>query len=310
MEKISVFGASGFIGSSLVKSLCNQNVLINTISQSSEIPGVIPTSHLRNFKLNLENAQAWPDEIFDVDTIYYLISPTTPSSGQKNLLEDISLNLKEGVRLFERIKNPKTHLIFASSGGTIYGSTDDRPAIESHPTNPICGYGIIKLTLEKYIQMITREGRFKSSILRIANPYGPWNFSKVPFGVINVFINNLATSKPITLMGARTSQRDYIYINDLVEILNLVRNNPNAENDLFNVGTGNGTTLLDIISQLQRIHDFEFTEVASRSFDLAHNILDISKIKSKLGWTPKTKLEEGIAATYQWRITQDKAPRG
>ena len=306
MGKISILGASGFIGSHLMKSLSTETDLINAVSRSGVFPATsVKTKH---FKLSLETVETWPEEIFDVDTIYYLISSSTPGSGQKDLSGDIALNLQQAVKLFERIRNPHTHVIFASSGGTVYGDEGGKPHSEQDATDPICGYGIVKLALEKYLQMMAREERLKYSILRLANPYGPWNIEsatadKNPFGVISVFINNLAKGKPIQLIGSQDSKRDYIYIDDLIEALNKVRKNPLARNQIYNIGTGLGTSLSEIVQNLQSLQKFEPTMLPARAFDVAQNVLDISKIKNELGWSPRTGLSDGISTTFKWRMS-------
>ena len=297
--KISVLGHSGFIGSQLVNKLLMAGHQLNLIAPEKYQEDKKSALY---FNLDMKAMADWPSEIWDVDVVYDLMSATTPASSQIQIDKDIQLNLESRIKALTKLNKKSLHYVFISSGGTVYGESQELLKGEHHSTNPRCSYGIVKLAVEKYLQMFAYQGHFNYTILRAANPYGPWPSNKAPFGAINTFINNLVLKKDLDIIGTGETLRDYIFIEDLVEIMVRIPTAQQAFNNLFNVGTGKGSSIKDVLKIISSLSSFNSNFLPAREYDLPHSVLDIQKIKKELAWEPQVSLEEGIKKTFHWRM--------
>ena len=192
-------------------------------------------------------------------------------------------------------------MIFASSGGTVYGLPHTVPIDEDHPTNPITSYGVVKLAIEKYMDLFWRLHGLHYTVLRISNPYGPYQNPVGQQGAIAVFLHHLRTGQPITIWGDGRVVRDYIYVSDLVDALVLAAE-VETRRKVLNVGSGHGTSLNELIALMGK-ETGERPEVdylKGRALDVPANVLGISRVREELGWRPRTTLDEGIARTWNW----------
>lgn len=178
----------------------------------------------------------------------------------------------------------------------MYGRVNAIPIPESHPTTPICAYGASKLAVEKYLHIYQNLWGLNSVALRIANPFGPGQLPKPGFGVIATFAKKVIKGEPITIFGDGSVVRDYLFIDDLVDAI-LAAGARVRGAEVINIGSGQGYSLLELIKALhdQLGHKPDVRFESSRSFDVPVCVLDITKAKSELDWTPKTSLQNGIA---------------
>jgi len=190
-------------------------------------------------------------------------------------------------------------IIFPSSGGTVYGYPEPSSINEEHKTNPICSYGICKLMIEKYLYMFNNLYGLDYQILRISNPYGPYH-NALSQGVINVFLSKIIKGETIEIWGDGSICRDYIYIDDVIDILEMMANK-DIDAKILNIGSGEGTSLNNLIKIMKSITgaNFNVEYKEGRKVDVPVNILDISKACKLLDWKPKISLEEGIEITWK-----------
>jgi len=198
------------------------------------------------------------------------------------------------------IKLGTKRIVYLSSGGAVYGNARTNPIDEEHPLNPISSYGIIKATTEMYLSLYQRLHGLKPLILRPSNPYGPRQGHYMAQGVISTFLKKIQKNEGITVYGDGNSTKDYIYINDLINLIYEL-----TIRDLvgvFNLGSGIGTSVNQIIDQIKNITNSkpEINYIDKQSYDVDHFILDISKITNLLGTYQFTSLEEGISKTWYW----------
>jgi len=210
---------------------------------------------------------------------------------------DIRTNVLPTIRLLELAKERGLErLLFASSGGTVYGIPNDRkPLKESDPTNPISAYGVSKLMVEKFVQLFSFNFGLPYVIFRFANPYGPHQSSQGMQGAVSVFLGKAERNEPITIWGDGSTVRDYIYEDDLAEAVLSVLARDRCTG-IFNVGVGKGVTLNEVVQTIEqslgRTANVEYKE--KRMFDVPYNVLDTTRISAETGWKAQTSLIDGL----------------
>jgi UDP-glucose 4-epimerase len=192
-------------------------------------------------------------------------------------------------------------VIFFSSGGTVYGVPQRIPISENHPTDPICSYGIQKLAIEKYLKLFHHLYGLDYAVMRMSNPYGERQRPLASQGAVAVFLYKAMLREPIEIWGDGSVTRDYVHVSDVAGVIPvLVRYS--GKHKIFNIGSGKGTSLLELIKIAETItgDSIEVRFRPARPFDVPVNILDISLAKRALSWTPAVDLEEGARRTLKF----------
>ena len=299
----AVFGGNGFIGSRLVSRLLNLGHSVRIFDRSgSEALQTAWGEKLQIFTGDFSTEPDFHDVLEGSDVVFHLISTTLPNSSNNDPIADVMGNLVPTLRLLEQMRRTGTRkIIFPSSGGTIYGEAARLPIDEAHPTNPIVSYGAVKLAIEKYLSIYRHSFSLRPICLRISNPYGPGFRASSPQGAIGAFLNKALNGQPIELWGTGEVRRDYLYIEDLIDALIL---SAAYDGDVFtfNISTGIGTSLLEVIDHIQAVTGKEVLvhKNPGRSFDVQSNFLSNALAAEKLGWHPETRLRHGIELTADW----------
>ena len=301
---ILVLGGSGFLGGHLIDGLLAEGHCVTSVDVAKERYRQTP-SQVNFIEADFGNrgdlANAFGAKQYDV--VVHLVSTTLPLTSNMDPLFDISTNLIESVALLDLcIKYNVKKFVFFSSGGTVYGNTDISPISEEHPTLPICSYGIVKLAFEKYIQMYHHLYGIDYSILRISNPYGPRQDPRKMQGAVGVFIDKILKNEKITIWGDGSVIRDYIFVGDVIKAALLAINT--KESFLANIGSSSALTLNQLIKTIESVlgvsAEVEYQD--ARKFDTQRMVLDCNLAKSKMGWSPKTNLDDGIKAVSNWLL--------
>lgn len=189
-------------------------------------------------------------------------------------------------------------LVFASSGGTVYGVLTSVPADERDDTRPRCAYGVSKLAVEKYLTLYHDLWRLDCVSLRISNAYGPGQKVGRNFGAISTFAAHVSRGEPITVFGDGSVIRDYIYIDDLIEAI-IAAGRHRGGPRVMNIGSGIGKSLNDIINALGRLSakKIQVNYAAGRDLDVPVSVLNISLAEAILKWKPRTCFEAGMVST-------------
>lgn len=292
-----VLGASGFIGQNLCASLRHSVAKLRGFSrQRRDMDGV------EWLEGDFSNADQIRLAVENVDTVFHLACSTTPASSNKNIESDAAENLMPSIRLLDVCREAKVErIIFVSSGGTVYGEPKQLPIHEGHPTHPICAYGISKLAVEKYFALYERIFGMKAICLRVSNPYGPYQNSAKMQGVIGAFISKALAGQPLEIWGDGSVIRDYIFVEDVIKALKLAANY-NGEHRLFNIGSGVGICLNEIVDLLGNALGRSLNPIhrPSRSVDVSASVLDCRLAHDQLGWRAQTALKDGICHTLDW----------
>jgi UDP-glucose 4-epimerase len=186
-------------------------------------------------------------------------------------------------------------VVFVSSGGTVYGIARQSPIPEDHSTDPICSYGIHKLAIEKYLHLFRAKNALDSIVLRVSNMYGESQGCNRPLGAVAHFTARAVDGVPIEIWGDGAITRDYIHVDDVVSALLSAKSYEGAER-LFNIGTGRGVTLNQLVEMLQNrlSSPVPVNYKPQRGFDVLENVLDVSRAARDLAWTPRVSLEMGL----------------
>lgn len=304
--KCLVLGASGFIGSHLTYRLTSCGIEVITYGRKANISiAKLPLNNVRHIQGDFATETEWERILEDVDICFHLISTTVPKSSNDSPIWDVESNVIGTLRLLEALKRSTSRLIFSSSGGTIYGAVGDKEISEQYPTNPLCSYGITKLTIEKYLSLYRELYGIDSVSLRIANPYGPGQRPNNLQGAVGVFIGRILRGHTIDIWGDGSVVRDYIFIDDVVTAL-IAAANYHGRNNVFNIGSGTGVSLLQLIKAIEDVTNktADIIRHPSRGFDVQRNVLDISLAESELAWKPSIALTVGLQETAKWMDQQ------
>lgn len=297
---ILILGAAGFIGTNLTLRLIkekenqitvvdkNKNWFVNEIVSENLI---IKESSLDiNMDFGILRNQ---------DIVYHLVSTVVPSTSNQHISQDIEANVLFSSHLFDAcVKYGVKKVVFLSSGGTVYGKESKCPLSESTTTNPISSYGVQKITIEKLLYLYNYMYGLDYRIIRLANPYGPYQRPNGILGAVTTFTYKALNGEQIVVFGDGSVIRDFIYIDDAIKgILNIV--NGDNKHRTFNLGCGYGTSikeLLDIIEKSLRLK-LNVVYKSGRSVDVPINYLDISRYEKYYGKLNAISLENGIKKT-------------
>ena len=299
--KCLVLGGAGFIGSHLVERLLEAGHAVRVFdTQDRTGAGAIPRAReaewMRGSFLeprDVERATA------GCDAAFHLAWTTLPKSSNDDPVADVASNLSGTLRLLEAWRRASAgKFVFVSSGGTVYGTPQSVPIAETHPTQPICSYGVTKLAVEKYLELYRVLHGVDYCVLRLANPFGERQRVVTGQGAVTAFLDHARRGEPVEIWGDGRVVRDYLYVGDVADALARTldyRGTPRV----FNIGSGVGRDLNAIVAAIERVvgHPVERRYAPGRSFDVPANVLDISRARAELGWRPVTSFEEGLART-------------
>jgi UDP-glucose 4-epimerase len=190
--------------------------------------------------------------------------------------------------------------IYVSSGGSVYGSSAPELVSEDELLNPISSYGFGKKLAETSIKFLGDIHGLRFTILRPANPIGPWQ-NNLNQGVVSALVRAARSGTTFTLIGDGHVVRDYFDVQDLIQALLVTANNPEVSvGKIWNVGSGRGHSVVEIIELVEYISKSEIKtkRIAARPSDVSRVILDSSAIGDALGWGPKISLETSLTSIW------------
>lgn len=302
--KCLILGGGGFLGSHLCDALLAQGHVVRIFDRPN-------LQRFRRFEAH--EAMEWLEGDFinprqaiqavaGCDIVYHLVSTTLPRSSNENPAYDVETNVVGTLHLLNAARtNGARKVIFVSSGGTVYGVPQVLPIRESHPTEPICSYGIGKLAIEKYLALYKFLHGLEYCVLRLSNPFGERQRVSAAQGAVAVFLYKALRGEAIEIWGDGTVVRDYFYVSDAVSAL-VKAMTFNGEDRIFNIGSGTGMSLNDILAAIEAllgrpVHRYY---LPPRAFDVPVNVLDISRATRSLGWRPEVPFTEGLTRMAQW----------
>lgn len=301
--KVLITGGAGFIGSNVADGLLEKGcevIIVDDLSNGKEenMPkkAKFYKHDIRDEKIQNIFREEKPDiVIHNAAQLSIRVSVEDP-------MMDAGINIMGGLNIINacHIYNINK-IIFASSGGTVYGEQEYFPADENHPTKPISPYGVAKLATENYLYYFYNNYGLKYISLRYGNIYGPRQDPYGEAGVVAIFSKKILEGKNPTINGDGLQTRDYVYISDAVDI-----NVKAIESDftgIINVGTGKETDVVKLFNVLKEISgkkDIEEVHSPPKEGEQRRSLLSYRQAERILGWQPEVSIEEGLKLTYYW----------
>lgn len=294
VNNVLVTGGAGQIGAQLIKKLANNgnNIFILDMNIRQDISIVKLPNKIEYLECDLRkenDLEKIRNKLRDINYVFHLAALV---SNSKDILKDgeeiINSNVKAMINLLKYIGSVRGFCF--SSSMMIYGFPKRLLISEEHRTDPINIYGASKLAAEKYLSIFSRQTGIPCQILRISSVYGS---GKIGPRAIPTFIQAVLNNKSPVIYGDGTVTRDYVYIDDVVDACILAMKK--CVGGVYNIGSGKGYSVKDIASTIIRIVEkdlqVEFRESSQNPLNV---ILDISKAKRELGYSPKVGIEEGL----------------
>lgn len=302
--KIIILGAAGFIGTNLTMGLMDLDVELTLVDKSKDLfqKQVLENEKIKIIEFNFDLLTDFDELLKEQDMVFHLISTTVPTTSNQHISEELTSNVVTTSKLLEScVRSKIKKFIFLSSGGTVYGADCICPIKENDSTNPITAYGIQKLTIEKLLFLYKKMYGLDYKVIRLANPYGPYQKPNGILGAVTTFTYKAITGENINLYGDGSVVRDFIYIDDAIKgILNISFGCSNEHT--FNLGSGKGISIKELIQKIEDslCLELNITYLPKRKIDVPVNYLDVSKYENLYGPIQTIDLPEGILRTSKY----------
>lgn len=294
-----ILGGAGFLGANLSNRLLKNEEQVLVFDRATANYSRLYSIDSPKLKIvHGEFSETYPYEqlLEKGDVVYHLICTTNPSLSNHDMAKEIKENILPTLALLNAcITKNIEKIVFLSSGGTVYGRTNLRPFCETDLTNPICSYGAQKLLIEKYLQIFHHVSGLDYRIIRLSNPYGPFQNPLGGLGAVTAFTYHALRGEPVTLYGDGSIIRDYIYVEDAIEGILRISKCRDSEK-LFNLGSGYGVPLKEVLATIEKVlgKKIKIFSFPSRNVDVPYNVLDISRYRRVAENFCPVSLEEGI----------------
>jgi UDP-glucose 4-epimerase len=301
--KILVTGGAGFIGSHIVDAYLERGHEVTVVDNLStgQRKNVSPRAEFK--KLDLRDAESIQRLMAGTrfDVVNHQAAQMNVRKSVEDPAFDAAVNLIGMLHLLEGcVKSSVRKVIFASSGGAIYGEQEVFPADERHPTRPISPYGVAKLATEHYLFYYRAVYGLETISLRYANVYGPRQNPGGEAGVIAIFATRMLAGTQAFINGTGKQTRDYVFVGDVVRANVLALEHQGS--DSLNVGTGIETDVNALFRVVQQLTGSGMPEQHAHALkgEQLRSVLDHRKIQRLLGWKPEVDLQEGLRRTVDF----------
>lgn len=297
-----VLGASGVLGINLCNTLIAGGAEVTAFGRRLSRP----TSLHQDVKWisgHFDDVRTFEHAVRGQEFVFHLISTTIPDDSNRDPAADLAANVLPTVRLLEVCcKEGVKKVVFSSSGGTVYGIPSRVPIPESSSTEPISGYGISKLAIEKYLALFHRLHGLEYHVCRISNIYGPFQQGNRRQGLVATTIRRALLKEHVEIWGDGQVIRDFVYVDDVVAAM-LCCCFYHGPYKVMNVGSGTGLTINQVIDDIELVLNegaIDRSHRPGRTVDVPRNTLDISLIQSETSWQPIVAWHEGLRRSIEW----------
>ena len=306
--KLVITGATGAIGQALLQRITKPNVnatdpfLIHALcstdlgaaSLKEQFPAIQVTRHA-----------AWQGleaALSEADVLVHLAWSSVPSTAALDPVEDLRSNVLQAESLLEQCAASGVgRVVFLSSGGTVYGPVEHAaPITEDHPAAPSTAYGRSKLAFERLLSTHSLVKGYGALVLRPSNVYGMPISDSRPQGVVHHWMKAILEGRPIELWNEGSTVRDLVHIDDMVEAL-LLSISYRGPNEILNVGTGVGTSLAELVHEMEELvgRPMDIVSRTGPAGAVDRNVLSTVRAKQLLGFEAKVHLAEGLRRNWQ-----------
>ncbi|MEA2071911.1 MAG: SDR family NAD(P)-dependent oxidoreductase [Asgard group archaeon] len=312
---ILVTGGCGFIGSNIVKALNEEGYNIKIIDDLStgkkeHIQEIINSKQVSLIKGDIVNYSLMEQELQGVDIVIHEAAKPDVRASTEQIFRDFEVNVKGTVTILQAmITNNVPKIIFASSGGTVYGETTVLPTPENHPLAPISHYGASKAACEQYLSSYASLYDLEAISLRLGNIFGPPSDKGVMY---DFFWKLKKTPEKLEILGNGKQVKSYLYVDDCVDAHLKAIDYSTKDHEAFNIATSEGITVNEIADEI--VSAMNLTNVTYNytggergwAGDVRKAISDISKAKEKLDWKPQIPIKKGLEKYVNWLKKQTK----
>lgn len=304
-----VMGGGGFLGIHLANALVRQGATVRAFGRSLANPDELD-DRVHWICGHCEDQAAVADAARGQEIVFHLLSGSVPGHPGQKPVSDLDMNVRGTLHLLDICNAAAVRrVVFASSGGTVYGPTDQHPTPEAAATDPISAYGVGKLAIEKYLALYHHLYGLEYSALRVANIYGPLQSPLKRQGVVAAMLEHALAGRPLEIWGTGEIVRDFVHIDDVVSafLFAAIYDGPHR---VMNVGSGTGRSINQVASDIEAIAgtaNVARIYRAGRAADVPINILDISLITRETSWRPSCSWHDGLRSTARWMTTRRSA---
>jgi UDP-glucose 4-epimerase len=294
-----VTGGAGFIGSHVVDALVARGDQVVVLDDLSTGKRENVNARASLLVADIRDGGAVEQAFADLrpDACLHLAAQADVRVSVVRPAFDADVNVLGTIRLLEAAREHETRIIFASTGGAIYGECEE-PATEDAVRAPLSPYGASKLAGEEYLATYNRLYGNGHTALRFGNVYGPRQDPHGEAGVVAIFLGRLARGEVPHIFGDGTQQRDYVFVGDVARVVLAALDRAAG---VFNVGTGVATSVLDLFEECRRAagSDVEANFDPPRLGELQRSVLDMELAERELGFRAETSFADGIALTWE-----------
>lgn len=304
--KILLLGGAGFIGTNLVielsKTKQNEITVVDRKEQYFEPLKELGLSNVSFVESDFTLDTDYVSLLKGHELVYHLVSTTIPGTSNQHISEELVANVVTTSKILEAsVTAGVKKMVFISSGGTVYGKEVDCPIKETALTRPITSYGVQKISIENLLYLYNYMYGLDYRIIRLANPYGPYQRPNGMLGAVTTFTYKALKSEEIIVYGDGSVVRDYIYIDDSIRAIENIVKGDN-KHKVFNVGSGYGTSVRQVLDAVENALGckLNITYKEARAVDVPVNYLDISRYEKYYGKLNPLPLSEGIRKTAEF----------
>ena len=302
-KTILVTGGAGFVGSHIVDRLSPDN---NVIVLDNLFIGSMSNLEQSKDRITFVQGDILDESLVkslvaESDFVFHLAAHVGNIRSLKDPYFDMEVNIKGMINLLQACRDSNVKRLVYSSSGAIFGEAIHLPIDEEHPLNPESPYAVSKLAAEKYCFAFYKVYGIPTTSVRYFNIYGPRQDTSEYANAISIFLDKIRQGEPLTIFGDGEQTRDFIFIQDVVTANILAATEPAAEGEIFNIATGQATSINQLIEIIREVSGKEIQTIhsAPRAGEVRHSRANIGKAEKLLGYRPKTSLKEGLQLTWQ-----------
>ncbi len=300
--RVLVTGGAGFIGSHLTDALFargDQVAVIDDLS-SGRAARLGPRATLQQTSVADAAAVTALASRVEPEAIFHLAAQIDVRTSVNNPAADAAVNITGTINVLEAARTVGARVVFASTGGALYGASARVPSPEGLLPEPEAAYGTAKYCAECYIGLYNRAHRARHAVLRLGNVYGPRQDPSGEAGVVSIFCGRALRGQRPVVYGDGSQTRDYVYVGDVVDAFLAAVDA--GQPGTWNIGTGAETSVLDLITLIGQAAGRELQPLfaPARPGELQRSALDGTRAARDLGWKATTPLHEGVTAAYHW----------
>ena len=315
--KALVTGGAGFIGSTLVDRLLAEGHAVDVVDDLStgSLANLAEARATQGYELTFHRLDIRDPSLVDLlahrrpEVVFHLAAQADVRVSVDRPVFDAEINILGTLNVLEGARAAGVRkVVFAASGGTLYGEPDQLPVKESQPQRPLSPYGVSKKAAIDYLSAYRELHGIEFTALALANVYGPRQDPHGEAGVVAIFAGRLLTGDPCTIFGEGTQTRDFVYVDDVVDAF--ARAAQKGSGLLMNIGGGVETSVNELYRTMSAAANVDDPPIyaPARAGELARSALDPSRAKMHLGWQAWTTLEAGTTEVLRWFAARPPAP--